>query len=271
LIPARKTRFMNWWFPRHVEGRIRGAFEAVHIRGLERFAALSRESPLLLVSNHSSWWDPMTLIYLMPRRLRLDAYAMMDEKNLRRFPFLGRVGAFGVDLRGGRAEPSLRYAEGLLDRAGRVVLVYPQGRERASTVRPLGFRRGSALVASRVSGAPVVPLGVRYEVAGTEHPLMFLSFGEPLPPIADVEEGRARQEEAVTAELDTLDDRVCRLRDGDEAALQGFEAVLERRPGLVDRLATFLLATFTRRAARSRADRSAKGAGSDPPSSPDAR
>ncbi len=269
MIPARKTRLFNWWFSRHAEKRLRASFQSVHVRGLEGFRAVTRESPVLLVSNHTSWWDPMAMIFLLPRHLGLDPYAMMDERNLRKLPFFSRVGAFGVDLRGGAAAESLRYAEALLSRPGRVVLIYPQGRERASSVRPLGFRRGSAVVASRVPHVPVVPLGVRYEVAGSERPGLFLSFGEPLPRARDVQEGRALQEAAVESELDRLDRRVIRLRDGETDALSGFETVLEHRGSRAQRMATAALAWLTRRASRPRAVPSDPTEGPAPPSARD--
>jgi len=254
MIPARKTRFFNWWFPRHAEKLLRQSFDTVYVRGLEQTVATARERPILLVSNHTSWWDTIAVIYLVPRRLRLDGYAMMDEKNLRRFPFFAKVGAFGVDLGGGAADESLAYATELLSQPERLVLIFAQGRERASTVRPLGFRRGAAVIADRVPDAAVVPLGIRYEVAGTQYPLAFLSLGAPLPPAPDVEQGRSQQEAAVTGLLEDLDHTVVRLRDGepDVLAQQGYAPVLRRPTGLMGPFAQWILATVNRRFARAR-------------------
>jgi 1-acyl-sn-glycerol-3-phosphate acyltransferase len=262
MIPARQSRFFSWWFSRHAEGRLRSAFEAVYVRGLEATLDVAQRSPIILVSNHTSWWDTMVSVYLVPRRMRLDGYAMMDEANLRKLPFFAKVGAFGVDLSGGgAARESLEYATSLLDRPGRLVWIYAQGRERASTKRPLGFRRGSAVIALAAPRAAVVPFGIRYEVAGTERPLLFLSFGEPLERASSVDDERARQEAGVTTLLDAMDGVVCDLRDRVLSAPveAGFATLLDGRSRRLDRVAQVTLSWLTRGAI----DRRRRRAGPD--------
>jgi len=248
MTPARKSRLFGWWFARHTERRIRQTFSSVYIRRLKETMEIAREAPILLVSNHTSWWDPMVSLYLVPRRMKLDGYAMMDELNLAKLPFFGKVGAFGVDLSGGgAARESLEYAAGLLDRPGRLVWIFPQGRERASTRRPLGFRRGSAVVALVAKEAAVVPFGIRYEVAGKERPYLFLSFGPPLQRSSTVDDERASQELAVTEELELMDGMICSLRDGELASPcdAGFEVLLSGRRRLMDQVAQSMLSLFT--------------------------
>lgn len=185
---------------------MRATFGTVRIRGLEELRAATREGPVLVVSNHTSWWDPLVAIVLCARVLEIDAYALMDAKNLRRLPFFAHVGAFGVDLDdradGARA---IRYAARLLDAAGRVVWVFPQGRERPVTVRPLGFEPGAAAIARVARRARTVPIALRYEFAGRERPDLWIAIGAPVAAERDVGRGRARQEEAVAAELHAID------------------------------------------------------------------
>ncbi len=210
MIPSRKSRFFDALFSRHARGRIRRSFSSVRVHGLERVRALSAEAPVLVVSNHTSWWDPLFAIYLCSRELHVDAHAMMDAKNLRRLPFFGLVGAFGVDLDdpadGARA---IRYASKLLDRPKRVVWIFAQGSERPITERPLVFRGGTAEIARVARTSRVVPVGLRYELGGDERPVAWISFGPALGYERDVVRGRDAQTAAATAELDRIDDAVC--------------------------------------------------------------
>ena len=98
MIPARPSTFLKWWFGGVVRSRMLKTFSEVRIRGLEHVRDLTSRHPILFVSNHTSWWDPMFLIYLSTRLVTLQGYALMDAKNLRKLPFLGRLAGYGVDL-----------------------------------------------------------------------------------------------------------------------------------------------------------------------------
>lgn len=209
MIPAQKGPRFNRWFAKQAEGRVHKTFGRVYVHGLDRLEATARDHPILLVSNHSAWWDSLFIIWLMNRPVQLDGYAMMDAQNLRALPFLGKVGGFGIDLRDPEdGAKAIAYGAALLDRPGRVVLVYPQGREMPLNARPLGFRSGAAAVAH---GAPdpsavrVIPVGARYVFGPREAPDAYISFGPPAPPAATVEAERQRQEAAVIAELDRVE------------------------------------------------------------------
>jgi 1-acyl-sn-glycerol-3-phosphate acyltransferase len=241
MIPARKLAWFNAWFSGHARSRIHGTFGAVRVRGLEAAQTLAREAPLLVISNHTAWWDPLVAMHVSTHLLNTDGYALMDAKNLRRLPFFALVGAFGVDL--GRPEDgaaSMRYAARLLDRPGRLVWVYPQGRERPISDRPLGFRPGSAEIARVARKARVLPVGLRYEFGGEERPSLWLSFGQPLAAERDPARGRAEQEAAVEAELDRIERAV---RGEDEA---GFVPVYRMRPSRLGDVFTRMLAAMTR-------------------------
>ncbi|MFN3198118.1 MAG: lysophospholipid acyltransferase family protein [Bradymonadia bacterium] len=238
MIPARKGPRFNRWFSKQAEGRIHKTFGRVYSRGLDGFEAASREGPILLVSNHSAWWDSMLIIWLVNRPLSLDGYAMMDAKNLRKFPFLGKVGAYGVELdQSGDGPEAIAYGADLLDRPGRMVLVYPQGRERPLNVRPLGFRRGAAVMAAQVvaAGGPplqVVSLGARYVFGPREAPDVYLAFGPAVTPAvgldeASIEQERRRQEDGVAEQLDLIEGAL------EAPAAAGFDTLYARKPGAV--------------------------------------
>ena len=206
MIRAQRVGWFNAWFSHHARSRIRNTFGAVRVRGLDRARAYAAEGSLLVVSNHTSWWDPLVALHVSTHMLGTSGHALMDAKNLRRLPFFALVGAFGVD----RDNPAdgaavIRYAARLLDVPNHLVWVFPQGAERPIHERPLGFRAGSGEIARVAKKAKVLPVGLRYEFGGVERPTLWLSFGEAVAAGRDAAKNRALQEEAVTAEMDLIE------------------------------------------------------------------
>ncbi|MEZ4472844.1 MAG: 1-acyl-sn-glycerol-3-phosphate acyltransferase [bacterium] len=244
MIPARKTPRFSAWFTGQAVKRLQRTFAAVRVRGVESLAAALGPGPVILVSNHTSWWDPLVCLLVANRLVQSDAYAMMDAANLRRLPFFARVGAFGVDRsEAGLAGESLDYAAALLDRPGRLLWIFAQGDERPINQRPLGFRRGAAVVWERVPEARVVPLAIRYVFAEREQPYLYLAFGPALPSGEGIEARRVAMERAVEAQLDTIE-RALAAPDA------SFVERLRARPRRLERLAERALAWLNRRRRR---------------------
>lgn len=114
------------------------------------------EGPIILVSNHSSYLDPVLLgLACYPRPV-----SFMAKEELWRYPVLKHLitGLFAFPVR--RATADRQAIRGALSRlsAGRIVGVFPEGkRYRSEGVGP-GFP-GAALIALK-SKAPVVPAAI---------------------------------------------------------------------------------------------------------------
>ena len=175
--------WFTWLFARHARSRLFDTFGQVRVAGRDALREALTVGPVLVIANHSTWWDPLVAIWLAHIELGADAHAMMDAANLERLPFFEKVGAFGVDLRsrrdGARAKDaaSAMKITGLLDRPGRLVWIYPEGRER-SPFSPLELRPGAAAVA-RLARCPVVPIATRFVFAAEEKPELWISIGAP--------------------------------------------------------------------------------------------
>jgi 1-acyl-sn-glycerol-3-phosphate acyltransferase len=241
MIPADKSPLFEAWFSRVVLGRLRGAFTSLRVAGAAHVVDARRTHPVLLVGNHTSYWDALVMFHCA-LAWRLDGFAMMDARNLRRLPFFGKIGAFGVDLEspldGARA---LRYAARLLDRPARTVVVFPQGRERPVTARPLDFRAGSGALATMAPDAQVIPFALRYELGESERPDAWVRVGAPLAPATSPRAATIAQEQAVEALLNAID-RTLVHGEGRSDYVAEIEA-----PRAGDDLATQALAWLTRR------------------------
>lgn len=166
----------------------------VWVAGLDDTRARLAEGPLLLAATHVSWWDGL-VVTVAGAALGAEDFVWVDAPTVRRLPWLTRVGAIAVDRSGGaRARAGVRAAAAVLDRPGRALWVYPQGRQRPAWLRPLGVQPGIGLLA-RQSNAPVVPVALQYAFREDARPAAILHFGAPVP-AADLEaalvEGLAR-------------------------------------------------------------------------------
>lgn len=248
------------WFSGVARSRIQRTFQFAAVRGVSRLRA-HLDEPVLLVSNHTAFWDPLVAIWLTNHVVEIDSYAMMDAANLRRLPFFRWVGAFGVDLDDPRdGGLAIRYAAKLLREPGRLVWVFAQGDERPITERPLRFRAGAATVSRLCPGATVIPLALRYEFGQTERPALHVNIGEPLPYERNVEAGQAQQEAAVLALLDELDALlIAKTPPRDD------ELFHQHVPGFWARLAESWLARLTRGDVPTERAALTDGQRSDPP------
>lgn len=239
MIEAAKSPRFERWFQGMVEKRLAAQFAELRVHGMERFEALARERSVILVANHTAWWDPMLSLWAA-KMTQLDTYAIMNAANLRAHAYFSRVGAVGVDL----DDPAdgarfLRYGSELLRRPGRAMWVFAQGQERPPFERPLRFLPGAAALARLNRDAACVPVGLRYVFARHERPVAYLSFGEALPRERKIPVAVEAQVQAVEAELARI--------EADESAgmpddTTQFTRHLVHRPGFFERLGPRLLA-----------------------------
>lgn len=232
MIPSVPVGWFARLFTRHASRRLFGTFGRIRASGLSQLYAALADGPVVVIANHTTWWDPLVAIWLARGLARADAYALMDAVNLRRLPFFGKVGAFGADL-GDRRDGArvIRYAAGLLDRPGRLVWVFPEGRER-SPFEPLELRGGANAIA-RLAGARMVAVGTRFLFAAAEKPELWISVG---PAFGATEDSTA----ALRNELQRIDAALARR---DET---GFEGLHDRAPSSLARFAERALAFLAR-------------------------
>lgn len=199
MIPAAKGGLAGWLVDTYVDWKFRASFRGLWVRG----SLEGGEAGRLAYANHSSWWDGFVL-HQLGRAAGWDTYCVMEEKNLARYRFLSRIGAFS--LRRGEAASSLetvRYARTLLQRPRAVVCIFPEGELRPYGTRALRLERGVELLA-RVARVPCVPLCIRYAFFEHERPDVLVEVGEPHAAASLARyhaelEGAARRLEAVTS------------------------------------------------------------------------
>lgn len=236
MIEAVRWRPFVRWFRSHAAGRLRSTFAAVHIRGLDSLREAADGAPVLIIANHTSWWDALLALWLSESELpNSAAYGMMDASNLKRFRFFRWVGCFGVDLSSRRdGALATRYALRLLKLRDTALWVFPQGAEQPPHLH-LRFLPGAAGIAKRAASVRVIPVAFAYVFEREERPHVYISVGEPMS-LADGADCAA-QERAVEAERGRINLQV-------ETQDQGFSTILEREPSALSRWASTCLDRF---------------------------
>jgi 1-acyl-sn-glycerol-3-phosphate acyltransferase len=172
VIAANKGGPLGWLTARYVDWRLRRDFRGVWVRG----ELPKSDEGLIFYGNHPGWWDGFVMHHLCVSTGR-DGYCLMEEKNLARYRFLTRLGAFSIRRGDPRsALESLGAARRILKRPRSVVIVFPQGVLTPHAAPPLRLERGVELLA-RKAKATCVPVGLRYAFFEDERPDLLVELG----------------------------------------------------------------------------------------------
>lgn len=117
---------------------------------------LPSEGPVILCSNHRSYYDPVILGASFKRDLKFMAKAELFENPILRL-IITSLGAFPVK-RGKRDSEAVKKAISIL-KNGEVLAIFPEGTRLKEGSAPLRFKSGVALFAYQTH-APVVPVAI---------------------------------------------------------------------------------------------------------------
>ena len=162
--------YLTWLFKRH--------FHEIQVLG--ELPKIPHDLPLLLLPNHSTWWDGFFIYLLNKQIFRRTAYLMMLEEQLSKYKFFRKIGAYSIEPKHRRGiVESLEYTVELLNEGTPLVSIFPQGQLLPWHTRPLGYKRGVEWILQEY-GKPitVLPLAIRAEFRGEKRPNVLFLFGE---------------------------------------------------------------------------------------------
>ncbi len=176
---ARRPRFLG--FARgYARRRVSRRLDGLWVSGLDEARAALAARPLIFAANHVSWWDVLLLLVL-DEELGGVGWAVMDAENLRRLPFFGWVGALPLDRSSReRSRACLEYSAALLDRPGRSIWMFPQGRQRPAHLRPLDLKPGLRIMHAH-NPVDVVGVSIDYVFLERDRPAAIVRFSAPMP------------------------------------------------------------------------------------------
>jgi 1-acyl-sn-glycerol-3-phosphate acyltransferase len=180
------------------ERLLKRSFHAVRV--VTAAPAPAASTPRLVIyTNHPSWWDPVTYIF-MGRRLfpGRPLFSPMEEAMLVRYPFMAGMGAFPISHGSKRgAADFLASSAEVLKQDQNILLIACQGHFADARERPLKAEAGIAHLVSAGSNISFVPVAIEYVLWLEKRPELLLRFG----PIID---GNTLKSMPVPARLEYL-------------------------------------------------------------------
>lgn len=242
--PARLPRRSGWLFnrfARYAQWYLGRHFDAVRLLagGRERLASLPGDRPVIVYSNHPSWWDPLVGTAIAAGCLgHRKTYAPIEAAMLEKYKVFGRLGFFGIasdSRRGGAA--FLRTGDAVLlepnhkhNKPRNAIWITAEGFFTDPRNRPVKLRPGVAHLAARRHEAMVVPIAMEYPFWTERKPEALAAVGEPIDTkllsFEDVDALDAKLASALQGTMDALAEPA--IAKNPEA----FEALIAGRGGI---------------------------------------
>lgn len=109
-----------------------------------------KDLPILLITNHISWWDGFWADYLNMKLFHRKFYFMMLEEQLLKHMFFNKTGGYSVRKGSKSIIETLDYTAGLLTDRRNLVLMFPQGKIESIHNQTFRFEKGIEHVLKKV-------------------------------------------------------------------------------------------------------------------------
>jgi len=155
----------------------RRRFENVYLK--QKYSP-SIQSKTIYFANHNSWWDGLIPLLLNEFVLHQRARAIMEDKQMHRYPFFKWLGAFSIDREDSRNTIySLRYALNSMQRSGAALYIFPEGKLRPphKSFKP-DFEGGLAWLYTKLPEVDFVPLSIFTHSYETDKNSLIIHIGK---------------------------------------------------------------------------------------------
>lgn len=134
-----------------------------------------KKLPLLIISNHMSWWDGIWVMYLNIKHFKRKFHFMMLEEQIGKFPILNKVGGYSVRKKSRTIIETLNYTNELLSDKNNLVLLFPQGEIQSVYTQKIKFGKGLERILKDNSGkVQVLFLANLIDYFSEEKPTLFI-------------------------------------------------------------------------------------------------
>ena len=178
MISAEHKKWADWIFRPYLNWLFRRYFYGIYL--LNPIPDFHPQKPLLLLPNHSSWWDGFFIYLLNKKRLHRKTYLMMLEEQLKQNRFFRFLGAYSIKSDTFKdVKQSLQYTINLLNRKEEPSLIcfFPQGELQPWHTRPIHLKRGLEFILKRTKAEiNLCFLGIRIEFLEEQRPEVFIQF-----------------------------------------------------------------------------------------------
>lgn len=138
LLKAKHNFFIYPFFQYYTKRMIRKKFHTIIVE--KRDIDISK--PILLISNHISWWDGFWAMYINLTLFKKKFYFMMHEKQLLEYKFFNQTGGFSINNQYRHIIDSINYSSSILEDKNNLLVIYPQGEINSIYQSEFIFKRG---------------------------------------------------------------------------------------------------------------------------------
>ena len=186
MIKASHKKWANWVFRPYVQYIMAQQFHRIEL--VTPLPEIRKDAPLLLLPNHSTWWDGFFVYWLNKQVWQRPVYLMVLKETLLKFPFFRHLGAFSIDPASLSAtRESLIYSQNIVhSQPSPVLCLFPQGKLMPWGKRPLEYKPGIQwLIKNSPKNLQIILLAIKIEFGTEQRPTVYLC----LQKIKNIEQG----------------------------------------------------------------------------------
>jgi 1-acyl-sn-glycerol-3-phosphate acyltransferase len=200
FLPAQESALFTRLFGVYTKLLFRRRFKHVWLR--QEYTPGPQDKTIYYL-NHNSWWDGLIPLLLNRYRLHQNGRALMEDRQLKKYPMFRWLGTFSVNRNDPRKViTSLRYAVQSMQRDCASLYLYPEGKIKPAGTK-LVFEGGLAWLHSKVADAvDFVPIGIYMHTLRFDKPELHLHIGKPVRPGPDL--SNREKSEVFEQELENL-------------------------------------------------------------------
>lgn len=116
---------------------------------------VSNDCSILLLSNHSSWWDGFWQLFLNMKVFKKKFHFMMLEEQLRKHWYFNYTGGYSVKKTARSMIETIQYSAELLSHPDNLVLMFPQGKIESIHKHSFEFEKGVEKILERAGRSNV--------------------------------------------------------------------------------------------------------------------
>jgi len=175
MIKPKHNFFIEKFFELYTKHQIKKNFKDIKIIGEHTL----RDLPILLLSNHISWWDGFWAKYLNMKIFKYRFYFLMLEEQLKRYWYFRYTGGFSIKQNSKSIIESLDFIPELLRQSNNLVLFFPQGRIESLYNENIVFRSGLKRILLNLKN----PINIVFQANFIEYlnhkkPTLYIYFSE---------------------------------------------------------------------------------------------
>ncbi len=171
MLKAKHHIIINPFFKYYTLWKIRRNFNQVFTNG----GFHDKNLPLLVISNHMSWWDGFWINYLNTKIFKRKFHFMMLEKQLRKHWFFQYAGGFSIKKNSRSVVETINYTARLLTDKNNMVLIFPQGKIESLYTDKFNFEKGLEVILQKTEQkAQVLFVANLIDYYSKPHPSLFV-------------------------------------------------------------------------------------------------